>query len=314
MLKKLLPLASLLAVVATVALTLFLMLARWHWVPELFTHFRILYALGFGLLLAVVLLQRRWWSAGLVALCLLLQLGTLAPHYLLFYKDRRAGQGEELKVISYNLLSRNTEAEAVNNFLRKEDADVVLLLEVNQRWLASLAALDDLYPHRAARPQEGYFGIVLLSKLPITSQEIVQPSLEKSRFLVADLDWDGERVRLFGAHPYTPLGERWAAARNASLAAVKERSQETSGMQIIAGDLNCSAFSPYFRDLRKGLRDSARGRGYSATWRRGHPIWGIPIDHILTSEHLVCTEFIIGPQNGSDHSPLIGRYRRALER
>lgn len=314
MLQKLLKLTDLLAVIATVALTLFVGLARWHWLPELFSHFRILYALGFSLAFTLLLCRKRWWSASLVGLCLLLQLGTLGPHYLPFYKDRRAGQGEELKVISYNLLTRNTEEAAVVSFLKKEDADVVLILEVNHRWLKALAELDELYPYKAERPQEGYFGIVLLSKLPITSQEVVQPSAEQSRFMVADLDWNGENVRFFGAHPYTPLGKRWAASRNASLKAIKARSQATSGMQIIAGDLNCSAFSPHFRDLKKGLRDSARGRGYSATWRRGHPIWGIPIDHILTSESLVCEDFEIGPQNGSDHSPLIGRYRQALER
>ena len=296
-----------LSVTGVVTLTLILFLSRWHWAAELFTHFRLPYIVGFTFTLS----KAMWKPSAFVGVCLLIQLYSVSPHFLPFFKDKREGIGAELKVISYNVLSSNTDHENVLSFLEKEDADIVLLLEVNQTWMTALGELNLNYPYQIGRPRQDNFGILLLSKLPLTSHEVVRPSPEHSAFIVANLDWNGQNLRFFGAHPFTPLGGSRASARNISLKEIKRRSLATTDPQIIAGDLNCSAFSPHFHTLQKGLRDSARGRGYTATWRRGHPIWAIPIDHILTSESLVCADYQIGPKNGSDHSPLVGVYQLA---
>ena len=300
-----------LSVTFVVTLTAFLFLARWHWAPELFTHFRLPYLFVFTFVLLITLLVSQWKRSIAVGICLIIQILSVAPHYFPHFKDHREGQGTVLKVISFNVLSSNTEYERVLSFLEKEEADVILLQEINPAWMNSLKALRDKYPHRIEYPRQDNFGLLLLSKLPLASHEVVRIPETNTPFIIANLDWNGENLRFFGAHPYTPLSAQGARSRNISLQIIKERSQTTSGLQIIAGDLNCSAFSPHFTSLKKGLRDSAAGRGYSATWQRKHPILGIPIDHILTSEELVCNDFQIGQKNGSDHSPLIGIYQRA---
>jgi len=304
------PLLSL-SVTGVVTLTLIIFLARWHWAAELFTHFRLPYIVGFTFVLLITLSKAMWKSASCVSVCLLIQLYSVAPHYLPTFKDQREGAGESLKVISYNVLSSNTRHEEVLSFLKKENPDVLLVLEVNHEWMTALGELSEKYPNRIEKFRQDNFGLLFLSKLPFHSHEVVHLSPGDPAFVLADLDWNGESVRFFGAHPLTPLGGRGAKSRNATLQEIKKRSLAATGPQIIAGDLNCSAFSPHFRSLQKGLRDSARGQGYTATWRRGHPIWAIPIDHILTSEDLVCTDYQIGPKNGSDHSPLVGIYQLA---
>ena len=76
------------------------------------------------------------------------------------------------------------------------------------------------------------------------------------------------------------------------------------------GDLNVTPWSPYFRDLvkRTGLIDTGRKRGFQSTWKRNNPVFSIPIDHILHSEDLICTNRWIGPALGSDHRPVMAEF------
>jgi endonuclease/exonuclease/phosphatase (EEP) superfamily protein YafD len=75
------------------------------------------------------------------------------------------------------------------------------------------------------------------------------------------------------------------------------------------GDFNTTAFSPTFRFIlsQTGLRDTARGKGYTPTWgprmpdEPWLPWFGIPIDHVLVSDSVRVLAREIGPPLGSDH-------------
>ena len=78
----------------------------------------------------------RGWQGGLAA-------ALLAVHfpYLMVYQDgagdREVRSAVPLKVVSYNVLEMNGEREKVGDFLLEEDADLLLLLEVDQHWRMS---------------------------------------------------------------------------------------------------------------------------------------------------------------------------------
>ena len=70
-----------------------------------------------------------------------------------------------VRVLSANLLARNTAHGEVLNLVRETKPDILLFLEVNSNWMDALEPLKAEYPHGKARPREDNFGIALLSNL-----------------------------------------------------------------------------------------------------------------------------------------------------
>ena len=81
---------------------------------------------------------------------------------------------------------------------------------------------------------------------------------------------------------------------------------------IVAGDLNCTPWSPNFVDLLKSsnLINSGLGHGLAISWT---PIpitaLGLPIDHVLVGDGIQVADRKVGPHVGSDHRPVIVDFR-----
>jgi endonuclease/exonuclease/phosphatase (EEP) superfamily protein YafD len=79
---------------------------------------------------------------------------------------------------------------------------------------------------------------------------------------------------------------------------------------IIAGDLNVSMWSPFYRSLikRSGLHNARQGFGILPTQSGISPqfaIFSAPIDHCLVSSDIQVKNFRLGRHIGSDHLPII---------
>ena len=291
--------------IAAVILTTLLLLARLHWFLEMLTHFRLPCALGFLTLAILLLLTKSYKQVIAVSTCLFLQLIPLSHHYLPFTKDDRAGSGPQLKVITFNVLTSNPNKDQVLTFLKSENADLVCLQETSTEWLTALKPLKALYPHSIEYPRSDNFGLLILSRHPITSHQLDNNPSLATPYLRAKIDWLGNDLTIINAHPMPPMRKNAAQSNHATLALIQRHSTQTQNPLIVVGDFNHTAYSHRFNPLKKTLYDSSQGRGYPATWRRGHPLLALPIDHILYSKDLVCLERTIGERHGSDHSPII---------
>ncbi|MCU0878609.1 MAG: endonuclease/exonuclease/phosphatase family protein, partial [Pirellulaceae bacterium] len=76
---------------------------------------------------------------------------------------------------------------------------------------------------------------------------------------------------------------------------------------VLAGDLNLTEHSPYFRDLLRasGLADTRQGIGIQASWSPRVPLLSLPLDHVLVSRELAVVSRRLGPPLGSDHRPVV---------
>ncbi|MEM7146006.1 MAG: endonuclease/exonuclease/phosphatase family protein [Verrucomicrobiota bacterium] len=283
--------------------------ARWHWVLDLMAQFRLQYfwAAMVGVVLFGVRRRRVWCGVCGVAAVVM---GVSMAGYWVPRSGGGDGEvvGETLKLVSYNVYASNDRYEDVVAFLREENADVVLLLEVNWQWAGKLQELRELYPYEQGQVRAGSFGIRLMSKVPFSESavkiigEIGVPSVE---VVIEALGGD---LRLFGTHPAPPRGGDLSRFRNEQLVAMGRHLGEYRGeAMVVAGDMNVAPFSPHFREFLRatGLRDAARGYGLSPTWNRRVPWLTVPIDYVLVSEEIVVLEHRVGPALGSDHSPVI---------
>jgi endonuclease/exonuclease/phosphatase (EEP) superfamily protein YafD len=276
----------------------------WHWLLDLASHFRWYWLLAALIGLAVAPGRR----SRLATACLLAAMAANAAPLLPYWMPVSAEATTDLaslRIVSLNVLVDNADTGRTLGYLRACDADVVVLLEVDDAWADAVAALEQIYPHRVMHPRADRFGIAVLSRLPLANHR-VEELADGPPVVIADLPRGARGCLLVAAHPPAPIAAAWSARRDAQLAAIGEVAASESRPVIVAGDLNATPWSHGFRQLvrPRGMRDSALGRGLQATWNARRFAPRIPIDHVVVSPEVRVVSRRVGPDVGSDHLPV----------
>lgn len=294
--------------------TAFAYLAGLWWGFELFVHFRMQYAIS-GLLLAGALwvLRRR----GMSALALTLAVANAIPVAPLLFAPRVAAPttaGAALRVVSINVFAGNHDYARVLAYVRQEQPDVLVVLEVTPGWARALEQLRSEFAYSWVRPTGQRAGIAVLSRVQPSATREVDLGGTGEPSLVLTLEQSGAPVALLGTHLYWPLGPRASAVRNRQLHGIARLARERAAPFAVIGDLNVTPFSPHFARLLRegGLRNCANGAALAPTWPARVPPLFIRIDHCLASPDLSATDVRVGPYVGSDHYPIAVDIRRAL--
>lgn len=278
---------------------------RIAWLFEVFSHFRL--QIGCGLLICglVMLAARRIRMAVVSLLVGVGLLATIVPLYLSGDAAPLPDAGK-FRLLSSNVLRNNRDHELLFDLIEHEDPDVIVLVEVGAEWADAIRSLDEAYPFQVVVPRRS-FGAAILSRIPLqdVGDACDHPKMTAApvvRFAVGN-----QEMTLVAAHPVPPEGRVNANRRNAQLRQYATYVSEQTGPVILAGDLNCTSWSPYFKDLirNSGLRDSRRGFGLQPSWPVGVSWLQIAIDHCLISPEIRVVDRRIGPDIGSDHRPVI---------
>jgi len=298
----------LLAAAAGVA-SILAVLAPLGWWLELFSHFRVQYAVVL-LLCGVALLWLKPRLAGLASLALaLFAAAPLAPYRS---SDVAGVPGSTLDVVVANVWFRNDEPARLLEWLADDAPDVIVMLEATPRWRVAIAEAAAGYPW-----QVWSGGILVISRVPLDQFRVLPfggdrgAHGERSDAVLFSVRKDGARLGIVAAHTHWPLGRASATRRNAELAALAHVLRFVPGPRVLLGDLNTTPFSPQFARLERdaGLVSCSRARGWHPTWPALFPPLGIPIDHCLRSAEVRIDAVTTGPYVGSDHYPLRVRLR-----
>jgi endonuclease/exonuclease/phosphatase family metal-dependent hydrolase len=177
-------------------------------------------------------------------------------------------------------------------------ADLVVLEEVTIATAQAIAQWKD-YPHQLVTPEEGPFGLAVLSRHPMTDTVALE-SLEQPLRYRAFVSWQQRRVGISAIHPMPPIDSLYHVRRAQMLEEEARWARSAASPSIVAGDLNASPWSSTLRAIAPaGLR---RATGLQPTWPGMLPV--IPIDHILTNEVWQVVTSGVGPDIGSDHRPV----------
>ncbi len=279
-------------------------LARLGWPFELASHFRVQYAwllfLSAGLFAGIGHLP--------VALLALgggfINLALIAP---LYAKPTRRMTQQPCRALLANVLSSNRAYERLRRVIREANPDVIVLTEVTQAWLTALEDFRAPYPFTKVVVLDGGFGIAVMSRLPFEHAEATYIGQVGLPSIVVRLSLHGRRVTLVATHPLAPLWPSHARLRNQQLAALAEYVRREHDPVILLGDLNTTSWSPVFQDLirHSRLRDSRVGFGVQPSCSVATALVQIPIDHCLVSSEVIVHHRQVGPNIGSDHSPII---------
>ena len=302
--------------VATVGLVFLLipvglsLLAATGWPFELASHFVFYYATG-GIVLALCFLIAGMWIRFGFGLVVVVFCGFQMMPQVYPPAPPRVGEEAMFRVGMANLNSGNREVEKVAEWIREESPDVLVFLEINNRWVKDLEHLLADYPYRIVEPRNSAFGMLLASKTPLTEPTTLNDPQEGNAIpmIVSKIGASGKELHLAIAHPIPPTGRERVNQRNAYLFALADHIFHLGNVPVlVAGDLNCTPWSPDFDKFLSlsNLKDSSHGRGLEWTWRPfpAIPALGLPIDHFLHSEEVVVLARRIGADIGSDHRPM----------
>lgn len=167
-----------------------------------------------------------------------------------------------LAVMTFNVLGWQENPSPPIDVIRAEDADVVLMQELNPNLATALQReLRADYPYQVLDPQVGVTGMGAISKFPIHLTEERLPLNWVGTPQVLELDWNGRTTTLvnFHASPTTSLKmeqiEQQTRYRVAEAQALVDLARR-SGPLIAAGDANDSPLGDAYRVVTKELDDA----------------------------------------------------------
>ncbi|MCK4565332.1 MAG: endonuclease/exonuclease/phosphatase family protein [Verrucomicrobia bacterium] len=284
--------------------TLLGFLGRLHWMFDLFSHFRVQYMQLCLVLIGIALWRRQNKRAGALILLACLNYAFVLP---LYFGNPAPPNGSTVRAMLMNLNAGNGNTEQVLEAIHNAAPDILLLEEVTPKWAHELSMLNTTYPHRIAEPQEGCFGIMLLSKYPLARERVVEIGSAGVPSILADIHFPQGTVSVIGTHPLPPVGAEYSTHRNNQLAALPEFVHEQKHPVLLIGDLNASPFSYWFRRVvsESGLKNSMKGFGFQPSWPSNNRFLRIPLDHVLHSPEIIIHNRGVGGNVGSDHFPVI---------
>ncbi len=295
-----------------------------HWIVRGwdFPRLQIATVLLLSGLLHAALANWHWYSAvflGVVGACTAWQFYKIFPYTKLAREEVQRARGpagaSSLRLVASNVQMESEQHEHWLEVIRAADPDVILVLEVNRRWMEHIEVLAEDYPYVVRRPQENYYGLVLFSRLELTDPEvlfIVDPKVPSVHTGITLRS--GEQIYFHGVHPRPPEPIRGTSSvqRDAEIVVmgheIREADDEHAWKRptIIAGDFNDVAWSrttELFMRL-SGLLDPRKGRGLLDSFDANSRWFRYPVDHVFHSDEFGLSELRLLEYVGSDHFPV----------
>ena len=291
------------------------------WWLDLLADFKTQFALLATLLFLAAAARRRWKEAALVLALLAVNGIPLAPYLAPAPENQTAVKAEgaagngpvTMKVIGFNLDVHNTDTAPTLDFLRRENADVVVLSEITEAWRKALEPLSDIYPHRFFGPlyrPPGYppHTMGLFSKRAWEETGVEWSDISSRAYAIwARFPAASPGLTVAGVHlnnpVLMPISYQQAEAR-ALVAAVKR----FDGPVVLAGDFNMTPFSHRLGTLLRKSNLRRPAGGLNATRPALLTPLGLSLDHILVGSGVRRAAMRTGPRLGSDHLPVVGTF------
>jgi endonuclease/exonuclease/phosphatase (EEP) superfamily protein YafD len=224
--------------------------------------------------------------------------------------------GPVLRVVTVNLMHGRAAGGALIDLVRRTDADVLFLQELDHDAVARLkqAGLSDLLPEEMLDIEgHRYRGSGMYARYPLREGLDIGPSFASQPTARLELP-SGQAVQLVCVHPHPPAPLwSWPAALRwrSELAALPPPGDPPV---VLAGDYNATLDHAQFRRLLKlGHVDAASqvGNGLIPTWGpepSGRPAM-FAFDHVLVDPRCAVLATSAHPLPGSDHRALYAKFR-----
>lgn len=227
-------------------------------------------------------------------------------------RSKHTSVGDEVSILQLNIWYAINDVEGIINYIKeKEFPDIVLIQEATPDLVDRLGSLKVSYPYTFEAPENGAYGMILFSKIPISKAQRNKFDRGNNHYTLVDFRTLKNNIpfTLIELHACSPAGDSQMNRRRQELEEIsKITSQLPNKHKILIGDLNTTPYSPYFTKLLKdsGLVNSMQGLRIQGTWPSYIPFFlRIPLDNLLVSDKIHVVKQEICPPVGSDHLPVL---------
>jgi endonuclease/exonuclease/phosphatase (EEP) superfamily protein YafD len=84
--------------------------------------------------------------------------------------SNKPAQENSSTLLVSNVHMDNKDKESFYELVKKYNPDILLINDPDQEWAVSIGKLDDDFPYSIKYPLENTYGMMLLSKLPMTDR------------------------------------------------------------------------------------------------------------------------------------------------
>ncbi len=314
------------ALATSVSLFLYRVVA---WPFELVTHFKVQIAV-FCSVLSLVCLRARSSRAFFLVLALsVVHWKEIIPRVTSKRSRKERRPLRAYRILLLNLFEGSSRSDLVERLVLREKPDVVVFVEATDKWLDLLSKtkLREEYPFSdSAIGYRGSSEFLLYSRNSFVSCEEDSEHNDLRVLLNAESN-KLPTLHLFVEHFANPIrnivssrfSREFYDVRSRQMECVARLASSSDEPVLVVGDFNVSTWSPDYKSFLRysGLKDAARGFGYSPTW---NPVFGqgktslarlaswalgLEIDHAIHNDRVVITDFHVGSSAGSDHRSLI---------
>lgn len=266
------------------------------------------------LITSLFLKSRAGWAA---AICLALAIGVNAwriwPYWPLAETQVALGAGPDAEdgrcfsAMSVNVKVKNRNHGEIVDQIRRNDPDLLFLVETDQRWIDALEPVLSGYPHVTRHPQPEAFGLVFASRLPVLKANVVENTYRDTPTLYSTVQPRGaDPIEFIGLHPKPPLPGWNTELRDKNIIRAGVETPDRLPDAFVMGDFNDVPWSRTTTAFRStgAWRDPRIGRGTYPTFPAGFLLLGWPLDQFMVKGRLNVAAFEVLPDNGSDHRAL----------
>ncbi len=296
-------------------ITLLSFFGDYHYLLELLSHFRVQYIALFLLsfVFFLIFFNKKWLLIALLGLLLNISMvvGIYLPKNRAVNSDTRSTP-HSITVMLSNVFTANQQHQRLIDTINHKEPDVIVLEEINQRWVNALQVLNENYPYQQVIPEEDNFGIGVYSKYPLDYIQILDFTGNGIASISASVVTDHTTISLIATHPLPPMSDTAARQQTMHFNKLVSHIVSATGPIMVVGDLNTTLWSSRYKKLiREANLDNARqGVGVLPSWSlEGYLglFFKLPLDHILISNGLAVSHFEILQDVGSDHLPVLAK-------
>ncbi|WKD86367.1 hypothetical protein KCTC32516_01742 [Polaribacter huanghezhanensis] len=246
-----------------------------------------------------------------------------------FYKfsDTTETEGENLKIMSYNVRMFNYYkwnkdehlAQKTVDFINHKNPDI---LAIQEFYASPEIHFKYLYQYIKTKSKNNKFGLAIYSKYPIVNSGSLDFKNSGNNIIYADILKNKDTLRVYNVHLESLsintnkeyfgeknneklLGRFETVFKKQALQVERFLAHEKSwkGKEIVLGDFNNTAYSWVYRKIKSNKKDAfvEAGEGFGKTFNYSFPM---RIDFILTSSDIQVNQFTTFDEKFSDHFPI----------
>ncbi len=280
------------------------------WLAELAIHWRAHMAVvSLLFVLAFIIAQRLFPALWMMALAL-----SFAIPAWQSFNPAPPPEGKEktrLTILQFNILYSNEKFASSIPWIIEQNADIVILQEINQNRASELSELKKHYTWSQIKLNKNReaFGIAIFSNHPVTKFDYVDIGDGWNHYTLTELLINGTKLHIYELHTPPPISEEYFTQRNISLNLMANViAKDKTPHRLLIGDMNSTIYSPYFKNLldQAELHHAQQGYNIEGTWPAILPApLRIGIDHILASRQIKIENRVVTSVQYSDHLPVV---------